>query len=31
VQSGINDQAEKWLKESRARLHIEILLDGGSK
>ena len=31
VQSGINDQAEKWLKESRARLHVEILLDGGSK
>ena len=31
VQSGINDQAEKWLKESRARLHIEILLGGGSK
>jgi hypothetical protein len=31
VQSGINDQAEKWLKESRARLHIEILLEGGSK
>ena len=31
VQSGINDQAEKWLKESRARLHIENLLDGGSK
>jgi hypothetical protein len=31
VQSGINDQAEKWLKESRVRLHIETLLDGGSK
>jgi hypothetical protein len=31
VQSGINEQAEKWLKESRARLHIEILLDGESK
>ncbi len=31
VQSGINDQAEKWLKESRGRLHIENLLDGGSK
>ena len=31
VQRGINDQAEKWLKESRARLHIEILLEGGSK
>jgi hypothetical protein len=31
VQSGINEQAEKWLKESRARLHIEVLLDGESK
>jgi hypothetical protein len=31
VQRGINDLAEKWLKESRARLHIENLLDGGSK
>jgi hypothetical protein len=31
VQSGINEQAEKWLKESRARLHIENLLEGGSK
>ncbi len=31
VQRGINEQAEKWLKESRARLHIENLLDGGSK
>jgi hypothetical protein len=31
VQSGINDQAEKWLKESRVRLHIEMLLDGGSQ
>ncbi|OLB82596.1 MAG: hypothetical protein AUI12_18725 [Acidobacteria bacterium 13_2_20CM_2_57_6] len=31
VQRGINEQAEKWLKESRARLHVEILLDGGSK
>src|SRR5207302_4343608 len=31
VERGINEQAEKWLKESRARLHIEILLDGGSK
>ena len=26
VQSGINEQAEKWLKESRLRLHIEKLL-----
>lgn len=31
VQRGINEQAEKWLKESRARLHIENLLNGGSK
>ena len=31
VQRGINEQAEKWLKESRARLHVEILVDGGSK
>jgi hypothetical protein len=31
VQRGINEQAEKWLKESRTRLHIEILLGGGSK
>jgi hypothetical protein len=31
VQRGINDQAEKWLKESRTRLHIEMLLDGGSQ
>ena len=31
VQRGINEQSEKWLKESRARLHIDILLEGGSK
>jgi hypothetical protein len=31
VQRGINEQAEKWLKESRARVHIENLLDGGAK
>jgi hypothetical protein len=31
VQSGINEQAEKWLKESRARVHVEILLNGDSK
>jgi len=31
VQRGINEQAEKWLKESRARLHVEILLEGVSK
>jgi hypothetical protein len=31
VQRGINEQAERWLKESRARLHVENLLVGGSK
>jgi hypothetical protein len=31
VQSGIDEQAEKWLKESRARVHVEILLNGDSK
>jgi hypothetical protein len=31
VQEGINAQAEQWLKESRARLHIEKLLDEGAK
>lgn len=31
VQSGINEQAEKWLKESRLRLHIEKLLEEGPK
>ncbi|HEV1993626.1 MAG TPA: hypothetical protein VGR03_04790 [Candidatus Acidoferrum sp.] len=31
VQRGINEQAEKWLKESRVRVHIENLLGGGSK
>ncbi len=31
VQRGINEQAEKWLKESKARLHIENLLGGGPK
>jgi hypothetical protein len=31
VQRGINDQAERWLKESRSRLHIENLLDEGAK
>jgi hypothetical protein len=30
VQRGINEQSEKWLKESRARLHIDNLLGGGS-
>lgn len=31
VQSGINEQAEKWLKESRLRLHIEKLFEEGPK
>ncbi|HEX4543926.1 MAG TPA: hypothetical protein VH114_12215 [Candidatus Acidoferrum sp.] len=31
VQTGIDEQAEKWLKESRLRLHIEKLLEEGSK
>lgn len=31
VQRGINEQADLWLKESRARLHIEKLLDAGTK
>jgi hypothetical protein len=31
VQSGINEQAEKWLKESRSRVHVEILLNGDTK
>jgi hypothetical protein len=31
VQEGINQQADRWLKESRARLHVEKLLDEGAK
>jgi len=31
VQNGINEQAERWLKESRLRLHIEKLLEEGAK
>jgi hypothetical protein len=31
VQNGINEQAERWLKESRQRLHIEKLLEEGAK
>jgi parvulin-like peptidyl-prolyl isomerase len=31
TQRGINEQADRWLKESRARLHIEKFLDEGSK
>jgi parvulin-like peptidyl-prolyl isomerase len=31
VQNGINDQSDRWLKESRLRLHIEKLLTEGAK
>ena len=31
VQQGINEQADRWLKESRARLHVEKLLEQGAK
>lgn len=31
VQRGINDEADRWLIESRARLHIEKLMDPGTK
>jgi hypothetical protein len=31
VQKGINEQADRWLKESRARLHVEKLLEEGAK
>ena len=31
VQRGINEQADRWLKESRARLHVEKFLDQGAK
>ena len=31
VQRAINEQADKWLKESRARLHVENLLGETSK
>ncbi len=31
VQSGINDQADQWLIESKARLHIEKFLDAAAK
>jgi hypothetical protein len=31
VQRGINEQADLWLKESRARLHVEKLLAAGAK
>jgi hypothetical protein len=31
VQQGINEQANQWLKESRARLHIDKLPEGAAK
>jgi hypothetical protein len=31
IQRGITEQADRWLKESRARLHIERLLVAGQK
>jgi hypothetical protein len=31
VQKGIDEQAERWLKESRARLQVEKLLEEGTK
>jgi parvulin-like peptidyl-prolyl isomerase len=31
VQQKINEQADRWLKESRLRLHIEKLLEEGAK
>ena len=31
IQRGINEQADKWLKESRARLHISKFLNEGGK
>lgn len=31
VQRGIDEQAERWLKESRARLQVEKLLEEGAK
>lgn len=31
VQKGIDEQAERWLKESRARLQVERLLEEGAK
>jgi hypothetical protein len=31
IQNGINEQADRWLKESRLRLHIEKFLGEGTK
>ncbi|PWT82060.1 MAG: hypothetical protein C5B58_08850 [Acidobacteria bacterium] len=31
IQMAIDQQADQWLKESRARLHIDVLLEGAAK
>jgi len=31
IQEGINEEADRWLKESRGRIHVEILLNSGAK
>jgi len=31
IQQGINEQADRWLKESRARLHVEKFMNEGTK
>jgi hypothetical protein len=31
MQEGINEQADRWLKESRLHLHVEKLLDQDTK
>ena len=31
MQRAINEQADKWLKESRTRVRVEILLPEGQK
>lgn len=31
IKSGIDEQADRWLRESRARLHVEKLLDEGAR
>ena len=31
IQQNIDQQAEQWLKESRARIHVQRLLDGDNK
>lgn len=31
IESDVNEQTDRWLKESRARLHVEKFLDEGAK